>query len=358
MSVTITSVIRTQKSKPCGLTGHHVTSLQVHLNAPRVTRRRTQNGNTGTKAATRDVWGSWHTRSLSLSLFLSLLSHTHNMCIQWCSTALSVSQRLFAGPPSSGLIAALTSAFWPRLSYSSCDHVDSWGKPRQPRALGFESLVRALVPSPAAVCVGDETGSPRQACLFTARYTDFVGFFFFRGALACDTCCDCFEKQWLSGWDSSAECSSPRTWYYSEKSVSYTWTTCSFTKRSSGYCVAWLGYPSLCFHRTDGERAQTDSASAVCMFAEWPKDDDDDEDDDDVELRVLGCRVDILGTNCGSMVRCSIKTIRLIRTGSPGRPPRLSHSSWTLIYIERQVSTFYSFLIVKVWIMVWPWFTA
>ena len=25
---------------------------------------------------------------------------------------------------------------------------------------------------------------------------------------------------------------------------------------------------------------------------------DDDDDDDDVELNVLGCRVDILGTNC------------------------------------------------------------
>ena len=56
-------------------------------------------------------------------------------------------------------------------------------------------------------------------------------------------------------------------------------------------------------------------------------------DDDDVELNVLGCRVDILGTNCDqciSMVQCcftSTETIRLIRTGGPGRPPRLSHSS-------------------------------
>ena len=43
--------------------------------------------------------------------------------------------------------------------------------------------------------------------------------------------------------------------------------------------------------------------------------------------------VDILGTNCDqclSMVQycfTSTKTIRLIRTESPGRPPRLSHSS-------------------------------
>ena len=57
---------------------------------------------------------------------------------------------------------------------------------------------------------------------------------------------------------------------------------------------------------------------------------------DDVELNVLGCWVDILGTNCDRcvcMVQCcftSTETIRLIRTGSSGRPPRLSHSSWTL----------------------------
>ena len=46
--------------------------------------------------------------------------------------------------------------------------------------------------------------------------------------------------------------------------------------------------------------------------------------------------VDILGTNCDqcrSMVQCcftSTEAIRLIRAESPGRPPRLSHSSWTL----------------------------
>ena len=53
-------------------------------------------------------------------------------------------------------------------------------------------------------------------------------------------------------------------------------------------------------------------------------------DDDDAELHVLGYRVDILETNCDqclSMVQCSTKTVRLIRTESPGRPPRLSHSS-------------------------------
>ena len=56
-------------------------------------------------------------------------------------------------------------------------------------------------------------------------------------------------------------------------------------------------------------------------------------DDDDVELNVFGCLVDILGTNCDqclSMVQCcftSTETVRVIRTGGPGRPPRLSHSS-------------------------------
>ena len=45
--------------------------------------------------------------------------------------------------------------------------------------------------------------------------------------------------------------------------------------------------------------------------------------DGDVELHVLGCRVDILGTSCDqclSMVQCrftSTETARLIRTGSP-----------------------------------------
>ena len=56
-------------------------------------------------------------------------------------------------------------------------------------------------------------------------------------------------------------------------------------------------------------------------------------DDDDVELNVLGCRADILGTNCDqcvSMVQCcftSTETIRLIGMGSPGRPTRISHIS-------------------------------
>ena len=56
-------------------------------------------------------------------------------------------------------------------------------------------------------------------------------------------------------------------------------------------------------------------------------------DDDDVELHVLGCRWTYIGTNCDQcvcMVQCcftSTETIRLIRTGSPVRLPRLSHSS-------------------------------
>ena len=46
--------------------------------------------------------------------------------------------------------------------------------------------------------------------------------------------------------------------------------------------------------------------------------------------------IDILGTNCDqcpSTVQCcftSTETVRLIRTKSPGRPPRLSHSSRAL----------------------------
>ena len=46
--------------------------------------------------------------------------------------------------------------------------------------------------------------------------------------------------------------------------------------------------------------------------------------------------VDILGTSwdqCRSMVQYSFtstETRRLVRTDSPGRPPRLSHNSWTM----------------------------
>ena len=46
---------------------------------------------------------------------------------------------------------------------------------------------------------------------------------------------------------------------------------------------------------------------------------------------------DILGTSCDqcrSMVQYSFtstETRRLVRTDSPGRPPRLSHSSWTMV---------------------------
>ena len=48
---------------------------------------------------------------------------------------------------------------------------------------------------------------------------------------------------------------------------------------------------------------------------------DDDDDDDGVELNALGCRVDILWTNCDQcvrMVQCcftSTETIRTIRDG-------------------------------------------
>ena len=66
--------------------------------------------------------------------------------------------------------------------------------------------------------------------------------------------------------------------------------------------------------------------------------------------------VDILGTNCDqcrSMVQCcftSTETVRLIRTESSGRPPRLSHSSWTL-RVGVVVDRFYSLQNVGAW----PW---
>ena len=89
------------------------------------------------------------------------------------------------------------------------------------------------------------------------------------------------------------------------------------------------------FHSGEGQLIRLDGArhyEPLDKSFHWEA----DTDDDDVGLHVLVCRVDILGTNCDqgvSMVqRCftSTETIKLIRTGSPGRPPRLSHSSWTL----------------------------
>ena len=55
--------------------------------------------------------------------------------------------------------------------------------------------------------------------------------------------------------------------------------------------------------------------------------------------------VDILGTSwdqCRSMVHYSFmstETRRLVRTDSPGQPPRLSHSSWTMRETIRTITT-------------------
>ena len=54
--------------------------------------------------------------------------------------------------------------------------------------------------------------------------------------------------------------------------------------------------------------------------------------------------VDILGTSwdqCTSIVQycfTSMETVRLARTESPGRPPRLSHSSWALMRSQTETS--------------------
>ena len=48
---------------------------------------------------------------------------------------------------------------------------------------------------------------------------------------------------------------------------------------------------------------------------------DDDDDGDDVELHVLGCRVDILGTNCDqclSMVQCCFTSTKTVGQGAKG----------------------------------------
>ena len=63
---------------------------------------------------------------------------------------------------------------------------------------------------------------------------------------------------------------------------------------------------------------------------------------------------DILGTSCDqcrSMVQYSFtstETKRLVRTDNPGRPPRLSHSSWTMIHLYQRVFILYWILWVGV----------
>ena len=59
--------------------------------------------------------------------------------------------------------------------------------------------------------------------------------------------------------------------------------------------------------------------------------------------------VDILGTGwdqCRSTVQYSFtstETRRLVRTDSPGRPPRLSHSSWTMKFVVEVTVGLYKF---------------
>ena len=59
--------------------------------------------------------------------------------------------------------------------------------------------------------------------------------------------------------------------------------------------------------------------------------------------------VDILGTSwdqCRSMVQYSFtstETRRLVRTDSPGRPPQLSHSSWTMTNLELGICRLYRY---------------
>ena len=66
--------------------------------------------------------------------------------------------------------------------------------------------------------------------------------------------------------------------------------------------------------------------------------------------------VDILGTNCDqcrSTVQCcftSTETVRFIRTDSPGRQPRLWHSSWTLDGSESVSAHLYEWVGVHMWV--------
>ena len=63
--------------------------------------------------------------------------------------------------------------------------------------------------------------------------------------------------------------------------------------------------------------------------------------------------VDILGTNCDqcqSTVQCcftATETVRLIRTESPGRPPRLSHSSRALTWKVPDLEFIYNLVFTR-----------
>ena len=63
---------------------------------------------------------------------------------------------------------------------------------------------------------------------------------------------------------------------------------------------------------------------------------------DEVFLSVLRCQL-TLGTSCDQCLSTvqefftSTETRRLVRTDSPGHPPRLSHSSWTMIVFRRPI---------------------
>ena len=100
----------------------------------------------------------------------------------------------------------------------------------------------------------------------------------------------------------------------------------------------WSGSKPVCWNLGARFWQNATGPQRVSRFQNWlhHSSTDGGDDDDDVELHVLGCRVDILGTNCDqclSTVQCfftSTETVRLIRTESPGRPPRFLHSSWTL----------------------------
>ena len=65
-------------------------------------------------------------------------------------------------------------------------------------------------------------------------------------------------------------------------------------------------------------------------------------DDDDVRLNVLGYRADIINSQVVEALLYVHRNRRLIRDGSPGRTPRLSHSSWALIIHESTTPIIYT----------------
>ena len=66
------------------------------------------------------------------------------------------------------------------------------------------------------------------------------------------------------------------------------------------------------------EKCKTSWALVFARHSFSHNDDDDDDDDDDVGLNVLGCRADILRTNCNKLLKLRINGVGVGGGGGDG----------------------------------------